>query len=362
MDDVRLGVGQTRRRGCAVNTLTPPPLGAAPADRSPARRSHATRSTAAPAASRRKCTQPVRPRAVWFAPNVAMRRPRGKEGRRHDDRALLPRPCTPLVHRGTERLAGATSHRGESLMAAPRSKRRRFDDDGWEPTRRHRSRVVDRSTTSSTTLDDRRRTQLVRPTATRPRARPRFPSWVVTDPRAIDTDHGVMKTGKEADVSLLDRRLDVAGRPPQHCLLAAKRYRSAEHRMFHRDAGYLEGRRVKESREIAGDGRRARRTAAQLIAGAMGRRRDGRAVAPVVGGRRGPVPRAADRHRADDGVHRLTPTASPRRGSRRLRPDRAEGRDLYHADGRRAARSSPTSATRTATCRRTTCSCTKAGW
>jgi len=32
------------------------------------------------------------------------------------------------------------------------------------------------------------------------------------------------------------------------CLLAAKRYRASEHRMFHRDAGYLEGRRVKESR------------------------------------------------------------------------------------------------------------------
>ena len=33
------------------------------------------------------------------------------------------------------------------------------------------------------------------------------------------------------------------------CLLAAKRYRSAEHRMFHRDSGYLEGRRVRESRD-----------------------------------------------------------------------------------------------------------------
>ncbi len=32
------------------------------------------------------------------------------------------------------------------------------------------------------------------------------------------------------------------------CLLAAKRYRDASHRQFHRDAGYLEGRRVRESR------------------------------------------------------------------------------------------------------------------
>src|ERR1700691_4306368 len=32
------------------------------------------------------------------------------------------------------------------------------------------------------------------------------------------------------------------------CLLAAKRYRAAEHRMFQRDSGYLEGRRVQDSR------------------------------------------------------------------------------------------------------------------
>jgi len=31
-------------------------------------------------------------------------------------------------------------------------------------------------------------------------------------------------------------------------LLAEKRYRSADHRLFHRDAGYLEGRRTRESR------------------------------------------------------------------------------------------------------------------
>ena len=34
----------------------------------------------------------------------------------------------------------------------------------------------------------------------------------------------------------------------RQCLLAAKRYRDAGHRLFHRDAGYLEGRRVRESR------------------------------------------------------------------------------------------------------------------
>ncbi len=32
--------------------------------------------------------------------------------------------------------------------------------------------------------------------------------------------------------------------------MAAKRYRSSDHRLFHRDAGYLEGRRVRRSREM----------------------------------------------------------------------------------------------------------------
>ncbi|MDQ6658950.1 MAG: serine/threonine protein kinase [Actinomycetota bacterium] len=71
------------------------------------------------------------------------------------------------------------------------------------------------------------------------------PDWLVTDLYARDTRLGVMKTGKEADVSLLDR--SVPGGPG--CLLAVKVYRSSEHRMFHRDAGYLEGRRTRRSRE-----------------------------------------------------------------------------------------------------------------
>ena len=71
------------------------------------------------------------------------------------------------------------------------------------------------------------------------------PAWVVTELSAIDTDLGVLKTGKEADVHLV-RRAVPGGR---ECLIAAKRYRTAEHRMFHRDAGYTEGRRVRKSRE-----------------------------------------------------------------------------------------------------------------
>jgi RIO kinase 1 len=71
------------------------------------------------------------------------------------------------------------------------------------------------------------------------------PHWVVTEPAAVDTELGLIKTGKEADVHLVRRAVpDGAG-----SLLAAKRYRPAERRLFHRDAAYQEGRRVRRSRE-----------------------------------------------------------------------------------------------------------------
>ncbi len=73
------------------------------------------------------------------------------------------------------------------------------------------------------------------------------PSWVVTEHAAVDTELGVIKTGKEADVHLVERGVPGTER---RALMAAKRYRTAEHRMFHRDAGYLEGRRVRRSREM----------------------------------------------------------------------------------------------------------------
>jgi RIO kinase 1 len=72
-----------------------------------------------------------------------------------------------------------------------------------------------------------------------------YPKWLVTDLAAVDYELGVLKTGKEADVFLVRR--GVPG-TDKSCLLAAKRYRDATHRQFHRDAGYLEGRRVRESR------------------------------------------------------------------------------------------------------------------
>lgn len=74
-----------------------------------------------------------------------------------------------------------------------------------------------------------------------------WPDWVVTSAGAIDSEFGILKTGKEADVFLLERA--VPGDPSQSTLLAAKRYRSAEHRDFQRSSIYTEGRRGRDSRE-----------------------------------------------------------------------------------------------------------------
>src|SRR3984885_7368691 len=73
-----------------------------------------------------------------------------------------------------------------------------------------------------------------------------YPEWLVTELAAVDTELGILKTGKEADVFLLRRGVPGTDRS---CLLAATRYSSTEHGMFHRDSGYLEGRRTRDTRE-----------------------------------------------------------------------------------------------------------------
>ncbi len=78
------------------------------------------------------------------------------------------------------------------------------------------------------------------------------PDWVVTALAAIDTELGIIKTGKEADVHLVHRGVPGGA----ESLLAAKRYRPAEHRMFQRDAGYQEGRRTRRTRDTRALARR----------------------------------------------------------------------------------------------------------
>ncbi len=83
------------------------------------------------------------------------------------------------------------------------------------------------------------------------------PDWVITSLGAVETDLGILKTGKEADVHVVRRWVpDGTSEPLVDSYLAAKRYRSHDHRMFHRDAGYVEGRRVRRSRESRAMARR----------------------------------------------------------------------------------------------------------
>ena len=74
------------------------------------------------------------------------------------------------------------------------------------------------------------------------------PDWVVVTSQApIDTELGILKTGKEADVFLVERAdpYDAS----TGVVMAAKRYRDTDHRTFHRAASYTEGRSVKRSRD-----------------------------------------------------------------------------------------------------------------
>ena len=83
------------------------------------------------------------------------------------------------------------------------------------------------------------------------------PDWVITALAAVEADLGVLKTGKEADVHVVRRWVpDGTDHPALDTWMAAKRYRTSEHRMFHRDAGYQEGRRVRRSREMRAMARR----------------------------------------------------------------------------------------------------------
>jgi RIO kinase 1 len=106
------------------------------------------------------------------------------------------------------------------------------------------------------------------------------PEWLVVSDGAVDSRLGIVKTGKEADVHLVERwvpdwdashpygadkdladegsysyGVDADGADAAvgvtalaSCLLAEKVYRGNDHRNFHRDASYIDGRRTRESR------------------------------------------------------------------------------------------------------------------
>ena len=77
------------------------------------------------------------------------------------------------------------------------------------------------------------------------------PDWVVTSQAAVDTDLGVLKTGKEADAYLLERAVPDGdpGVPGESVVMVAKRYRGEDHRDFHRSSAYTAGRKVRNTRD-----------------------------------------------------------------------------------------------------------------
>jgi RIO kinase 1 len=80
-----------------------------------------------------------------------------------------------------------------------------------------------------------------------------YPPWVVTSAGAFDTELGIVKTGKEADLYLVERA--VPGDPSASSILAAKRYRGAETSDFHRSSRYSEGRGMRNTRDSRAVGR-----------------------------------------------------------------------------------------------------------
>jgi RIO kinase 1 len=65
------------------------------------------------------------------------------------------------------------------------------------------------------------------------------PDWVITSGNAVDDDLGVLKTGKEAEVSVVERSVGDRAN-----LLAAKRYRDLTRRAFRNDAAYRADRNL----------------------------------------------------------------------------------------------------------------------
>ena len=72
-----------------------------------------------------------------------------------------------------------------------------------------------------------------------------WPDWVVTSAAAADTELGILKTGKEADVFLLERAVPDG----TWVVMAAKRYRDLDHRSFRRSDVYTASRTARRTRD-----------------------------------------------------------------------------------------------------------------
>ncbi len=184
------------------------------------------------------------------------------------------------------------------------------------------------------------------------------PDWVVTSQAAVDTELGILKTGKEADVFLLERAVPGSEAVGESVVMAAKRYRGEDHRDFHRSAA------TPTAAGSATPATPARWPEVGLRPGRGGRPvglgRVGVAQAALGARSAGPLPRPDRRHRAADGVdHRR------RRDRAAAGADPTGRRTCWRRTSSRCATSSPrwrATGWSTATCRPTTSWPPVSGW
>ena len=162
------------------------------------------------------------------------------------------------------------------------------------------------------------------------------PDWVITEDGAVDTDLGILKTGKEADVFLLERA--VPDDPDRRSVLAAKRYRGKEHRQFHRDRGTSKAAGSAIAATPARDGQEVTLTAAPCSR-SVGRRRV-RALSTLwSAGVPVPYPVQIDGTEILMEFIDVDGAAAPRLAQ--TRPDRATARVVLRAAPRRHVRARP---------------------
>ncbi|MFE7509497.1 serine protein kinase RIO [Promicromonospora sp. NPDC057488] len=178
-------------------------------------------------------------------------------------------PSAALIHAAGK---GSTSSGDRSAATERRSAQRvrvsREDLEGYYPTSddagRHDGADVFQHDLPGPTLTDPtqpgpgQRWSTWRAVAKGQRGPEPLPDWVVTRDAAIDTELGILKTGKEADAFLIERAVPAGvdttpdltlDQAATRCLLVAKRYRSLEHGQFHRGSEYTEGRTVRRTRD-----------------------------------------------------------------------------------------------------------------
>ena len=223
-------------------------------------------------------------------------------------------------------------------------------------TSTRRSSSTSRPTTTSTTASAGRRGSTSSRCCRGPEPRP---DWVVTSQGAIDTDLGILKTGKEADVFLLERA-DPAD-PDERRRDGRQALPRSEHRSFHRAASYTEGRSIKRSRDERALKRKS--TWGRVVAAGEWAISEWDALKRLLVARpAGPLPRADRRHRDPHGVdHRRRRAGRPRPGWPRPGPT-ARCCTSYFEQLREFWRRWCRRGSCTATSRRTTSSRPATGW